>query len=223
MTWPFGTLTPFKYGAILADPPWAYAMRSEKGHGRSPEAHYATMPEAELARLPVGQLAGPDCLLFLWSTWPHLPQALRLMQRWGFTYITGGSWTKRTKAFAPAMGTGYVLRSATEPFLVGRFGTPETASRSVRNLIEAEEVPNGIESIRREHSRKPPEMRAMIEALLPRAFACELFAREPWPGHEVWGNDPAHFEAGPLAANPLAVSDRAFPAIKPAAQEASHG
>lgn len=217
MTWPFDPLTPMKYGAILADPPWAYAMRSDKGYDKSPEAHYATMPEAELAALPVSHLAGPDCLLFLWSTWPHLPQALRLMQAWGFSYITGGSWTKRTAGGKPAFGTGYVLRSATEPFLVGRIGAPQTASRSIRNVIEAQEIPDGIESLRREHSRKPVEMRAMIEALLPRAHCCELFAREPWAGHDVWGNQTARFEDGPLAANPVGISGGADSVVNGAA------
>lgn len=193
MTWPFDPLVPMKYGAILADPPWAYQMRSEKGHAKSPEAHYATMDEAALASLPVGHLAAPDCLLFLWSTWPHLPQALRLMQVWGFRYITGGSWTKRMPSGKLGMGTGYVLRSATEPFLVGRIGAPQIHDRATRNLIEAEEIPDGIDAIRREHSRKPVEMRQMIERLLPHAYCCELFAREPWEGHDVWGNQTELF------------------------------
>lgn len=194
MTWPFDQLTPMKYGAILADPPWAYAMRSDKGYEKSPEAHYSTMPLEQIKALPVGHLAGPDCLLFMWSTWPHLGQAMEVMAAWGFVYITGGSWTKRTPLGKAAFGTGYVLRSSTEPFLVGRLGAPQIASRSERNLIEAALIPNGIESLRREHSRKPPEMRAMIERLLPRAHCAELFAREPWPGHDVWGNQVQKFE-----------------------------
>lgn len=194
MTWPFNPLTPMKYGAILADPPWAYAMRSDKGYDKSPEAHYSTMPLEQIKALPVDHLAGPDCLLFMWSTWPHLAQAMELMAAWGFVYITGGSWTKRMPLGKPAFGTGYVLRSSTEPFLVGRLGAPQISSRSERNLIEAAVIPNGIESLRREHSRKPPEMRAMIERLLPRAHCAELFAREPWPGHEVWGNQVEKFE-----------------------------
>jgi N6-adenosine-specific RNA methylase IME4 len=196
MTWPFDPLTPMKYGAILADPPWAYAMRSDKGYEKSPEAHYSTMPLDEIKALPVHQLAGPECLLFMWSTWPHLSQALQVLEAWGFIYITGGSWTKRTPTGKAAFGTGYVLRSSTEPFLVGKLGKPQITSRSERNLIEAAEIPNGIESLRREHSRKPPEMRAIIERLLPRAHCAELFAREPWPGHDVWGNQVEKFEDG---------------------------
>lgn len=192
--WPFGDLKMFGYSMILADPPWAYEMRSEKGHEKSPEAHYQTMPIAEIAALPVADLAGRDCYLFLWSTWPHLPQALWVMQEWGFTYVTGGSWTKRTPKWKVAMGTGYVLRSATEPFLVGKIGSPRPVSRSERNLIVADEdIPDQIEAVRREHSRKPVEMREMIERLAPKAFRCELFAREPWDGAEIWGNQTDRF------------------------------
>lgn len=192
--WPFGDLTPMKYGGILADPPWAYELRSEKGRAKSPEAHYETMSAEELRCLPVAQLAGPDCLLFMWSTWPHLGQAMELLLAWGFTYVTGGSWTKRTKHWNVSFGTGYVLRSATEPFLVGRINAPQIASRSERNVIIApEDVPDLIEAVRREHSRKPVQMREMIGRLLPRAHCAELFAREPWQGHDVWGNDTGKF------------------------------
>jgi N6-adenosine-specific RNA methylase IME4 len=182
--WAFPGLTPMKYGVILADPPWAYEMRSEAGYAKSPEAHYSTMSEADLLALPVSELAGPDCLLFLWSTWPHLPQAQALMAAWGFQYKTGGAWVKRTESGKVAFGTGYVLRSATEPFLIGTVGAPVYRSRSIRNLIEG---------VRREHSRKPPEARQMLDTLLPDVWGCELFAREPWPGRDVWGNETARF------------------------------
>jgi len=185
--WPFGDLLPFKYGAILADPPWSYEMRSAKGYEKSPEAHYKTMSYADIAALPVGHLASDNCLLFMWSTWPHLTVAMRVMEAWGFRYKTGGAWVKRTKTGKAAFGTGYLLRSATEPFLLGTIGAPKIQDRSVRNLIEAE---------RREHSRKPVEARAMIDALLPDLHACDLFAREPWPGRDVWGFETEKFEEG---------------------------
>lgn len=170
--WPFGQLTPMKYGAILVDPPWQYKMRSAKGQAKSPEAHYGTMSLDELKALPVNQLAAPSCLMFMWSTWPHLPQAMELLSAWGFAYSTGGAWVKRTPSGKPTFGTGYVLRSATEPFLVGRISTPDIGSRSERNLIEAEEdlTATLIDGLRREHSRKPIEMRQMIERLCLRAL-----------------------------------------------------
>lgn len=190
MTWPFGTLTPGAYGLILADPAWPYEMRSEAGYGKSPERHYRTMSIAEIAALPVHELAAPDCLLVMWSTWPHLPQAMTVMRRWGFRYITGGAWTKRTRDGGPAFGTGFVLRSTTEPFLVGSAGSPWIGSKSERNWIETvEEISTApIDAARREHSRKPIEMREMCERLAPSVRRCELFAREPWSGADVWGD-----------------------------------
>ena len=171
-------------------------MRSAAGYAKSPEAHYSTMSLENIAALPVRDLAGPDCYLFMWSTWPHLSLALDVMSAWGFTYITGGSWTKRTASGAVNMGTGYVLRSATEPFLVGKIGRPKVASRSVRNVIIApDDIPDGIEAVRREHSRKPIQMREMVEALVPNAPRCELFAREAWPGADTWGNQADRFDA----------------------------
>ena len=50
--WPFSTLRMFGYGAILADPPWSYEMYSDKGYGKSPEAHYDTMSDDDIAALP---------------------------------------------------------------------------------------------------------------------------------------------------------------------------
>lgn len=202
MTWAFGDLVPGRYAAILADPPWAYRMYSPAGHARSPEAHYRTLPMPQVARLPVWELAGPDCYLFLWSTWPHLQQALHVMTAWNFDYVTGGSWTKRTAHWNVAMGTGFVLRSATEPFLVGKIGAPRVASRSARNHILAprqvlrpDDIPDSIEAIRREHSRKPVQMREMIEQLVPHGPRCELFAREAWPGGATWGFETTKFGA----------------------------
>lgn len=196
--WPFDHLTPMKYGAILCDNPWQYQMYSDEGYAKSPEAHYPTMSEVELRALPVRDLAGPDCLIFMWSTWPHLRQAMSLMGAWGFSYITGGAWIKRTKNLKVAFGTGYVLRSACEPFLVGKLGAPSVKSRSERNVISApidpESIGDTIEALRREHSRKPPQMREMIDRLLPHAYKCELFARESWGDNDVWGNEIGKFE-----------------------------
>lgn len=197
MTWPFAPLKPGAYGLILADPPWPYEMRSEAGYGKSPEAHYDTMSLEEIAALPVDELAAPDCLLVMWSTWPHLQQALRVMRCWGFRYITGGSWTKRTRDGHPTFGTGFVFRTTTEPFLVGSAGRPWIGSKAERNWIETveDEFVAGIDGLRRQHSRKPDEMRAKCERIAPNVRRCELFAREPWPGADVWGNETAKWEA----------------------------
>jgi N6-adenosine-specific RNA methylase IME4 len=184
MTWPFGTLTPLRYGVILADPPWAFRLFSDKGDAKSPQAHYACMGAADLAALPVNQLAAPHCALLMWATWPMLDDARALMAAWGFRYKTGGAWAKQSSTGkAWAFGTGYCFRSASEPFLLGTIGRPPVLSRSVRNLIVAPV---------RQHSRKPDDLHAMAESLYPGPRA-ELFAREPRPGWDVWGNQTDKF------------------------------
>jgi N6-adenosine-specific RNA methylase IME4 len=202
MTWPFDNLTPLKYGAILADPPWSYDMYSEKGYAKSPEGHYSTMPIEAIKALPVRDLAAKDCLLFLWSTWPHLKMAQEVIEAWGFTYKTGGSWFKKMSRGGSGFGTGYIFRSSCEPFLVATLGRPEIALKNQRGEILTADLdrdpdawPDAIEGLRREHSRKPPEAREMLDRLLPRSFKAELFAREPWAGHDVWGNQTDKFEA----------------------------
>lgn len=201
--WPFPTLTPMKYGRILADPAWKYAMRSAKGYEKSPEKHYRTMPLPEMMQLPVSHLATDDCLLVMWSTWPHLDQAMRLMDVWGFKYKTGGAWVKRTKYGKPCFGTGYIFRSSTEPFLVGTIGKPTIYVKNQRNLIETEDwietddyslIESHIDYLRREHSRKPPQMHTILERMRPEHFGAELFATEVISGYDAWGDQIGKFD-----------------------------
>jgi N6-adenosine-specific RNA methylase IME4 len=138
----------------------------------------------DIKALPVKRLAAPDCCLFLWATFPMLPQALEVMASWGFEYRSGGVWHKRTRNGKTAFGTGYRVRSACEPFLLGFIGNPKN-SRSERNLIEGEA---------REHSRKPESAYAWAERYLPDARRCELFGRQRRAGWEVWGNETNKFE-----------------------------
>lgn len=182
----FGELSPAHYGLILADPPWRFSNFSEKGEAKNPVAHYDCMSLEAIKALPVMDLAAPDCALVMWATAPMLPEALETMAAWGFTYKTGGSWAKQSSTGEKwAFGTGYIFRSATEPYLVGTRGKPAVLSRSIRNLIVAPV---------REHSRKPDEMHRHCEALFagPR---CELFARERRDGWDCWGNQTDKFEA----------------------------
>jgi N6-adenosine-specific RNA methylase IME4 len=168
------------YKAILADPPWAFATRSAAGQGKSASQHYAVQDLGWIKALPVKHIVAPDAALFLWATWPHLPQALEVMAAWGFDFKTGGAWAKRSKLGRTwAFGTGYIFRSASEPLLVGTRGEPRWFSSSERNLWIAP---------LREHSRKPDEVRDMILRTTagPRL---EMFARYAAPGFDRWGDE----------------------------------
>lgn len=179
MDWPFGHLRPLSYGCIMADPPWSFMNWSQKGERKNAKHHYDCMDLDAIKALPVDQLAAPDCCLFLWATWPMLPQAFEVMGAWRFTYRTGGVWHKRTKHGKTAFGTGYRVRCASEPFLLGFIGNPKN-SRAERNVIEG---------VVREHSRKPEEAYAWAERYLPEANHLELFSRANRSGWDCWGDE----------------------------------
>ena len=62
----FNGLTP-PYDCICAEPPWRFSSNSLSKPGRNPCRHFACMTPAGIAALPVAELAGADCVLFLWS------------------------------------------------------------------------------------------------------------------------------------------------------------
>jgi N6-adenosine-specific RNA methylase IME4 len=171
------------FDLIMADPPWSYAMYSDRGYAKAPESQYDTMDASEIARLPVEILAAPNCILWLWCVNPQLPQALAVLEAWGFTFKTAGHWAKTTATGKQAFGTGYILRCAGEPFLIGTRGAPVT-SRSVRSVIMGP---------LRQHSRKPDEAFAAAERLMPEARRIELFSREARPGWAAWGDEAGKF------------------------------
>lgn len=183
-TWPFGELRPFSYDLLMVDPPWRFDTWSDKGKKhKSPEAHYRTLSLEEICAFPVGHLAGGDAILWLWATHPMLPQQLEVIKAWGFRFVTSGVWVKRTKTGKLAFGTGYRLRSASEPFLIATNGDPKTA-RTVRTVIEG--------PVRR-HSEKPIEAFAAAEQLMPNARRIELFSRTNRPGWTAWGDEAGKF------------------------------
>lgn len=186
----FAPLQPLSYGLIMADPPWRFATRSAKGVTRKGAGgQYRTMSLDEIMDLPVRDLGDRDCVLWLWATHPMVPQALAVMSSWGFTFKTSGVWAKRTRHGKLAFGTGYCLRCASEPFLIGTVGRPRFA-RNVRTVVEG---------LTREHSRKPEEAYAAAERLAPDAARrADLFSRQRRSGWDAWGDEADKFTGGEL-------------------------
>lgn len=162
------------FSAILADPAWTWKPRSDKGLGKSAQRHYDCMSLDDIKALDVAGVAAKDCALFMWATFPMLPQALDVMAAWGFTYKSGGAWGKQSKTGRKlAFGTGYIFRGAAEVLLVGTRGNPKWPSKSEGNLW--------LSPIR-EHSRKPDAVAEMIERQCP-GPKLEMFSRESRPGN----------------------------------------
>jgi N6-adenosine-specific RNA methylase IME4 len=192
---PFADLPQGHFKAIYADPPWSFRVwGKDTGSGRSASAHYSTIATDDLARLPVADLAAPDCVLFMWACWPTLPDALALIDAWGFTYKTCGfDWMKADNRqpdmfsgdASVQVGMGYWTRANSEPCLLATRGSPKRRDADVRM---------GIIEPRRQHSRKPDCVPARIERLVEGPYL-ELFARTMRPGWTVWGNQTDKFRA----------------------------
>jgi site-specific DNA-methyltransferase (adenine-specific) len=184
-----------KFKVVLADPPWHFESWSEKGskrHGIA-TAHYNTLNTDALCTLPVSDICADDCALFMWATWPNLPDALRVGAAWGFEYKTlGFDWLKRTAGGKGwHMGLGYWTRANSEPCLLFTRGAPKRRSQGVRQLIadvgQLELFPPIVEPVG-VHSAKPFEAYTRIEALLDGPYI-ELFARIEYPGWTALGNE----------------------------------
>lgn len=94
----FAELTP-PYSTIVADPPWHYDARPVGGAtpgtmGQAQPFPYSTMSVDEVCALPVGDLAGADAVLWLWTTNRYLPDSFRVLAAWGFTYRQTLVWGK---------------------------------------------------------------------------------------------------------------------------------
>lgn len=83
------------WDVIYADPPWTYRNDGVRG---AAARNYATMPVEALCRMDVQSIAAPDSVLFLWATFPTLPDALEVMRAWGYDYKTAAFvWVKLAK------------------------------------------------------------------------------------------------------------------------------
>jgi N6-adenosine-specific RNA methylase IME4 len=164
------------YRVIVVDPPWQYEKRSEDitHRGRNP---YPDMSTDAICALPVSTLAEPDAILWLWTTNAFMRDAFRCLDAWGFREKTILTWVK------DRMGTGDWLRGKTEHALLAVRGRP---------LVMLTNQTTELRAPLREHSRKPDEFFALVDALCP-GTKLEMFARETRAGWGSWGAETERF------------------------------
>jgi N6-adenosine-specific RNA methylase IME4 len=195
------TLPRRDYRVIYADPPWSYATWSHRGQGKGASQHYGVMDAAALRALPVREIAAKDCALFLWVVQPQLPEAMALIDAWGFTYKTVAyCWVKnkgkQDRLFYAQedvrLGLGYHTRSGMEQCWLA------TRGKGYARISQREA--QVVFSPLREHSRKPDEIASSIEALTGDVPRLEMFARTARPGWDCFGNETGKFDSGRAAA-----------------------
>lgn len=182
------------FGVIYCDPPWRYD--DKLGNSAAWGAmKYPTMSVEEICALPVKQHAAKDCALLMWATWPLLPEAMRVIEAWGFKYRTCAFvWVKQNPnadngwlirqdlkdALDGYSGLGKWVNGNTEICLLAKRGCPKRQAKNVKQLVIAP---------RSRHSAKPPEVRDRIVQLFGDVPRLEMFARSKTPGWSIWGNE----------------------------------
>ena len=176
----FPPLPTKKFEVLYADPPWDYkgqlqhngAGGQETGGARK---HYSTVTLDDLKQLDVPGISADESLLFMWSSSPHLDQAIALGKAWGFAWATVAFVWNKMKT-----NPGFYTLSQCELCLVFRRGKIP-APRGARNIRQYVEVERG------KHSEKPEEVRKRISAMFPHQAKIELFARNQSSGWYSWG------------------------------------
>jgi N6-adenosine-specific RNA methylase IME4 len=173
-----------RYGLILADPEWKFVPWSEEtGSDRSAANHYATSALDAIKKRDVASIAADDCVLALWATVPMLPQALEVLEAWGFDYRSHIVWLKNKT------GTGYWFRNVHELLLIGMQGNVPAPAPGTQWESAFDADVGG-------HSEKPDEAYQMLEAYFPTLPKIELNATKSRNGWDCWGaSAPVDLEA----------------------------
>lgn len=164
-----------KFATIVIDPPWDWSDEGDQDQLGRARPDYATMTIDELERLQVSKFADTDCHLYLWITNRSLPKGFRLLDAWGFRYITALTWVK------PHFGMGNYFRGQTEHVLFGVKGSQPLKRKDVGTVFMADRGPDG-------HSSKPPSFLDLVESCSPGPYL-EMFSRSNRDGWVTWGEN----------------------------------
>lgn len=161
------------------------------GHSFSLDHEYKTQSLDWIKELPVGGISDNDCALFLWAVSPKLPEAIEVMNAWGFKYRTlAFCWSKISKNGKWISNIGHWTMGNVELCLFGKKGNPKRERKNVKQLVV---------SMRTIHSKKPDIVRQRIVELMGDLPRIELFARgeseedlfgyDKFKGWDTWGDE----------------------------------
>lgn len=176
-----------KYNVIYADPPWHFGskeIQKYKGERFRPlDTVYNTVKTEEMCLWDIKRITEKDCAIFMWVTDAHMKEGLKLMEAWGFKYITVAFvWEKLTSNGKRVVNLGAWTMKNCELCLLGTKGAmlKYKKANNIQQLVCAE---------RQAHSKKPDEVRQRIKALFGDIPCIELFARQQADGWDCWGNE----------------------------------
>jgi len=162
------------FQTIVIDPPWDWGDEGDVNQFGRAKPDYFTMPIEEIEALPVGKIADDNCHLYLWVTNRSLPKAFRLIDAWGFRYVTCLTWCK------PSFGMGNYFRGSTEQVLFCVKGSQPIKRHDVGTWFSAERGDR--------HSAKPDEFYKIVESCSYGPYI-DVFGRDGREGWVVWGEN----------------------------------
>ncbi len=194
------------YRTILADPPWSHYQDLSFRQVSMPKNRYFTMETRQIAAVPVDRWAANPCVLAMWTTAPHLEEALHVLRSWGFAYVTAIPYVKETKEGKPKRIFGTWFMQSWEILLIGQRGTPGVLKRLTGKGVLGFVVDCFVNVVRcvtcgrlptpgrvfwarppKLHSRKPYGVHEWLESF--KGPRLELFATEQREGWTTWGFD----------------------------------
>jgi len=116
--------------------------------------------------------------LYLWVTNNYIPAGLKVMESWGYRYVTNIVWVKNR------FGLGQYFRGQHELCLFGVKG--KLPYKTVDG--KRQQCPTVIKADRTRHSEKPDEIYSVIERVSYPEYI-ELFARKRRKGWQSFGNE----------------------------------
>lgn len=159
------------YKTIVIDPPWRKNQRDGPPEQRQDRA-YPTMTLEKIAELEIpADAAGAH--VYLWTTQRFLPNAIHILQRWGFNYVATLVWPKNG---------GYQPNGLPQDncafCVLGRFeGLP---------FLDTKDFPTCFIAPGRKHSRKRGEFYDLVRRVSP-APRIDMFSHETHDGFDQHG------------------------------------
>jgi N6-adenosine-specific RNA methylase IME4/ParB-like chromosome segregation protein Spo0J len=165
-----------KYRCLVVDPPWPLKKSDREvcpEQGRLLD--YPTMSVEQIVAMKddIDRLSHDDCHLYLWTTQRFLPDALDVLEAWGFKYHCQFTWVKPT-GFTP-----FTFMFNSEHVLFAWRGNLKVERQGLKVTFEAPVVG---------HSVKPDVFYDTVRQASP-GPRLDMFNRRPLEGFDVWGNE----------------------------------
>lgn len=164
-----------KYQCITIDPPWPVEkIEREERPNQKRNLDYPVMTLEQIEALPIGNLSVEDGThLYLWVTQKFLPDGMRLVESWGFTYQCLMTWVK------PTGMTPYSWMYNTEHVIFARRGSLKLEQLGIKLSFEAPVS---------KHSAKPEVFYEIVTKASP-GPRLAMFERSNREGFTPWGNE----------------------------------